>query len=446
MVFIHELGHFVAAKLNGVEVEVFSLGWGPRLLGFRWRGTMYQVSWFPIGGYCKMKGEMVPGLAGGGAETATPAAPQKGSFLAASTWRRVVIYVFGPLFNLLFAVLVSAVIWTVGFPMSATDTRIVVREAVSANGDAQPFPAARAGLLTGDRIIAINGAPVTTFTDLSRAISFSADKALIMTVQRTVDGATQTLTKSVTPVLDKNTGQSYIGIASWLDPVVGAVRPGGAAAMAGLEGGDHVVRFDGHDVQNEWDIEMAIQSRPSRVEVTVERGGERLDAALVPSYDAAGAADLGFDYVQALKRSPRLGVVGTLRQSVSETWETARDTVYGIGLLFRGINLRNAVAGPLGITTLIGSTTLTGFTYGLGAGLLSFFQLLSLLSVVLFLINLLPIPAMDGGQIVLLVVEIVRRKPARPALVWRLQIIGFTLMLSLFVLVTLNDILRQVGR
>src|SRR5208337_3553574 len=85
MVFIHELGHFVAAKLNGVEVEVFSLGWGPRLAGFRYRGTSYQISWFPIGGFCKMKGEMVPGIAGGGAG-ATPV-PEKGSFLAAARWR-----------------------------------------------------------------------------------------------------------------------------------------------------------------------------------------------------------------------------------------------------------------------------------------------------------------------------------------------------------------------
>ncbi len=83
MVFIHELGHFVAAKINGVAVETFSLGWGPRLVGFRWRGTTYQISWLPIGGYCKMKGELVPGIAGGrGADQ--PAAPEKGSFLAAA--------------------------------------------------------------------------------------------------------------------------------------------------------------------------------------------------------------------------------------------------------------------------------------------------------------------------------------------------------------------------
>jgi regulator of sigma E protease len=119
MVFVHELGHFVAARLAGVQVEVFSLVWGAKLVGFTRGGTTYQVSWFPIGGYCKMKGEIAPGLAGGegasgadGAAGAAEAAPQaeKGSFLAASPWRRIAIAVFGPLFNLLFAVLAFTVI------------------------------------------------------------------------------------------------------------------------------------------------------------------------------------------------------------------------------------------------------------------------------------------------------------------------------------------------
>ena len=98
MVFIHELGHFVAAKLNGVEVEVFSLGWGPRLVGFTSKGTTYQISWFPIGGYCKMKGELVPSVAGGtkAGEAADAAQPAQGSFLAAGPWRRILIAAFGP--------------------------------------------------------------------------------------------------------------------------------------------------------------------------------------------------------------------------------------------------------------------------------------------------------------------------------------------------------------
>ena len=159
--------------------------------------------------------------------------------------------------------------------------------------------------------------------------------------------------------------------------------------------------------------------------------------------DWSGTPGLGIGFATTAFRSPRVGPLGALERGARETWNTAKNTVQGIGLLFRGVNLRNAVAGPIGIASLIGNATVSAFQVGFGVGVVTFFQLLSLLSVVLFLMNLLPIPAMDGGQIVLLVVEIIRRKPAKVSVVWRLQIIGFTLMLAILVLATLNDVLPK---
>jgi regulator of sigma E protease len=121
-------------------------------------------------------------------------------------------------------------------------------------------------------------------------------------------------------------------------------------------------------------------------------------------------------------------------------------TVKGIGLLFQGIKLRNAVAGPLRITYYIGSAATSGFQLGFGAGVVSFFRFLAFLSVVLFLMNLLPIPAMDGGQIVLFIVEIVRGKAVRSRLIWRLQLIGFSILIILSLMVTFSDVLFFMGR
>ncbi len=463
MVFIHELGHFVAAKLNGVTVETLSLGWGPRLVGFTRGGTTYQVSWFPVGGYCKMKGELVPGLAGGGAgavaqadETRPAGEPAavpavvlepshpKGSFLAATALQRIMIAAFGPIFNLVFALLVFSLIWWIGFDVASSDNRVILATDYTLDTFPQPPPAAVAGLKTGDRIISIDGTPIEKFQDLLESVSVSPGRTLRVTVQRAGSGAVQTL--SLKPQLDRDTGAGRIGIYAWIDPVVRAVTPGSAAAIAGLRAGDRVVEAAGKPVSNTIDLYQALASKPAKIDLGYERDGARENATLVFVYDDKGAANLGLDFAYRLYRSPPLGPLGAVARSFDETWSTITLTVKGIGLLFQGIKLRNAVAGPLRITYYIGSAATSGFELGVGAGFVSFFRFLSFLSVVLFLMNLVPIPAMDGGQIVLYVVEIVRRRPVRSRVIWRLQLIGFSLLIGLSLFVTFSDVLFFMGR
>jgi regulator of sigma E protease len=449
MVFVHELGHFVAAKLNGVGVEVLSLGWGPRLVGFTHKGTTYQVSWFPVGGYCKMKGELVPGIAGGGAEAVARAseAPEvhpKGSFLAASPWRRIMIAAFGPVFNLVFALLVFALIWGIGFKVASSDNRVILATDYTLDKFPQQPPAAVAGLMTGDRITQIDGAPVEKFQDILETVSIAPGKALRVSVLRSGSGETRTLT--ITPQLDKDTGAGKIGIYAWVDPLVRTVSPGSAAAIAGLQAGDRIIETDGRPVRNTMDIFQSLAAKPAKLPITYERAGANGTATLVFVYDEKGSPNLGLGFAYDIYRSPRLGLGGALAKSVEETWSTITLTVKGFGLLFQGIKLRNAVAGPLRITYYIGTAATSGFELGVGAGVISFFRFLAFLSVVLFLMNLVPIPAMDGGQIVLFIVEIFRGKPVRSRLIWRLQVIGFSLLIGLSLFVTFSDVLFFMGR
>ncbi len=448
MVFVHELGHFVAAKMNGVTVEVLALGWGPKLAGFTYKGTSYQISWFPIGGYCKMSGELVPGLAGGGPDAAAEVAkvPAPGSFLAAAPWQRIVISAFGPLFNLVFAFVVFAMIWGVGFSVYSPDNRVILATDYTLDKLAQTTPAVIAGLKTGDRITAIDGAPVEKFQDILEAISIAPGKTLSLKVQRVVDGAAQALRLSIIPQLDKDSGAARIGIYAWTDPLVLSVAQGSAAALAGLRKGDKIVTIDGSPIRNTMDIYQALAAKPAKVSVGYERGGGQDTASLVFVYDDKGSPNLGLGFDTFVYRSPRQSFAGAIAKSAGETWNTVTLTVKGIGLLFQGIKLRNAVAGPLRIGYYIGEAATSGFAMGFGAGVVSFFRLLAFLSVVLFLMNLLPIPAMDGGQIVLFIVEIVRRKPVRSRLIWRVQIIGFTILILLFLSVTFSDILFFAGR
>ncbi len=454
MVFIHELGHFVAAKMNGVGVEVFSLGWGPRLAGFTRGGTSYQISWFPIGGYCKMKGELVPGIAGGRADAAAagesvPAvepALEKGSFLAAAPWRRIVIAAFGPLFNLVFAMLIFATLWWVGFAVHSPDNRVVLATDYTLDALAQRPPAAVAGLKTGDRVTAIDGAPVEKFQDILETVSVAPGRKFLFTIQRASEGAVQTLVLPITPELDKNTGAGRIGIYAWVDPVLDTVEPGSAAAIAGLQKGDTLLLANGRPIRNSMDFYQQLASKPQKVDLAYQRAGRQVSVPLILMYDEKGAPRLGLGFASLVFRSPRLGLGGALGKSVQETWSTVTLTVKGIGLLFQGIKLRNAVAGPLRITYYIGSAATSGFQVGFGAGVVSFFRFLAFLSVVLFLMNLLPIPAMDGGQIVLFIVEIVRGKAVRSRLIWRLQLIGFSILIILSLMVTFSDVLFFMGR
>lgn len=461
MVFVHELGHFVAAKMNGVAVEVFSLGWGRKLVGFRRKGTLYQISWFPIGGYCKMKGEVTAGIAGGGkqadaqAASAQPAAlpekpaveqPPGGSFTEAAPWRRIVIAAFGPLFNLVFAAIIFTVIWWAGFTVYSADNRVVLATDYTLDSFAQAPPAKVAGLKTGDRIVSIDRAAVEKFQDILEKVAVAPNHRFVFTVERTEAGATKTLEIPITPQLDKSTGAGKIGIYAWMDPVVASVQQGSAAAMAGLHKGDRIVQVDGRPVLNSMDLFQALTSKPSKVTVDFERDGTRMSTPLVLTYDEKGAPDLGIGFAENAYRSPRVGLAGALGHSIDETWNTAALTVKGFGLLFKGIKLRNAVAGPLRITYYIGSAASSGFQVGLGVGLVSFFRFLAFLSVVLFLMNLLPIPAMDGGQIVLFVAEIIKGKPVRATFFWRIQMVGFSLLILLSVAVTFSDILFFMGR
>jgi regulator of sigma E protease len=452
MVFVHELGHFVAAKINGVAVEVFSLGWGPKMIGFTRGGTTYQISWFPIGGYCKMKGELVPGIAGGAGEAGVPStqpvpreAHPEGSFLAAAPWRRIVIAVFGPLFNLLFALLVFTMIWWVGFVIYSPDNRVVLATDYTLDSFPKPPPATVAGLKTGDRIIAIDGAPVEKFQDILEKVSVAPGRRFTFTVTRVANGSEQKVSLSIAPELDRNTGAGRIGVYSWVDPLVDTVQPGSPAAIAGLRKGDRIISVDDRPASNSMDVYQVLVGKPQKIILAYERAGAAARVTLVPRYDEKGTVNLGIGFAALAYRSPRLGLDGAFRQSLEETWSAAALTVKGIGLLFQGINIRKAVAGPLRITQLIGEAATSGFQVGIAFGIINFFRLLALLSVVLLLMNLLPIPATDGGQIIIFVVEIVRGRPLRSRLIWRLQIIGFSVLLVIFVLVSFSDILSWVG-
>ena len=433
IVFVHELGHFIAAKRVGVEVETFSLGWGKKLVGFDYKGTNYRISMIPFGGYCKLKGENPDDRR---------EQWEEGSFFAVPPWKRILTAAAGPLANVLFALIVLTLIWWIGFKIYTDGNRIVLASDYELSGVSELSPAAEAGLQTGDRIVAINGEPVTNFQDILETVATSPGERLSLTIKR----QGRLLETAITPELDLETGAGKIGVYAWRDPVVGRVSPGGAAAVAGLKPGDRIVEAGGQPVRQTIDFYQQLQARPKTLDIRYRRDSSLEEATLVVSYNEQGAADLGLTFEVGVYPSEQVGLVGAIGKGAKESWETFVLTVKGIGLLFRGVNLHNAVAGPLRITYYVGAVATSGFRLGISQGLVSYFRFLCLLSIVLFLINLLPIPGLDGGQIVVFGVEAVRGKALDPKVIGRIQMISFSLLILITVLATFSDILFFMGR
>ena len=303
-------------------------------------------------------------------------------------------------------------------------------------------PATNAGLRSGERITAIDGRGVEKFQDVLEIVSVSPEKELVFTLER---GAS-TLEVEIVPELNRETGSGRIGVYSWNDAVVEAVSPDSPAQVAGLQSGDRITALDGVEVRHLIDFSAHLSGKPLSVVVSYVRDSVPASTPLVVVYDEEGRADLGLSFQQQLYQSRADGPLDAIRSGVGETLRTLAVAVTSLGTLFKGIELRNAVAGPLRITYYVGAAASSGFALGVAAGLVNFFRFLCFLSVLLFVMNLLPVPAFDGGQTLMFLVEGLSGRPLRPRLIYVLQLGGFALLLALLVMFTFSDILYFIGR
>lgn len=442
VVFVHELGHFLAARWMGVHVEAFSLGWGPRLAGFVRNGTEYRVSVFPIGGYCRMKGEEAFKAALERGDEDMPREP--GSFYGAPPGRRIVIALAGPLANLVFALVVAVVIAAAGYTLRTAGNKVILASDYPLYGmPAADLPAEKAGLRTGDRIVAIDGMGTEMYSQIQEIIFRSPGKSLALTVER--DG--RRLEVSVVPVLDRETGAGRVGLYAWVDPVVDRVDPSGSAFVAGIEAGDRILSVNGMPVNHDVAFQKALLDRPRVLRLELERDGTRRSVEVVPTWDKDGNPDLGLGFRVAAFRIQADGLWDALGRGWKDTWATTTGTLQGLAGLFRGnVKVSNAVSGPARITYMVGTVASRSLQEGWANGLSQLFNFLSLLSVGLFIMNLMPIPLLDGGQILLFVVEGVRRRPLKLKTVYRYQAVGMAVVLAIFLLTTIADLTFFSGR
>ena len=452
VVFVHELGHFLAARWMGIGVDAFSIGWGKPILKKKIGDVEYRLGMFPLGGYCKMKGqsdhdpksqalELDPNA--NQQENADPQEPAQsagnGSFYAVHPLRRIVACAAGPVFNLLFAVLVFSVIWGIGLEVTRTDNRIILAS------EFDPYAvrvAEEAGLQSGDRILSIMGRRTDTFQDIRERIILNPGTTVSGEAER--DG--QIFQFYITPEMDRSTGAGRIGIVPWEDPVIGRVTPESPAEAASLQSGDRIIRVNGIDLPHTRAFSQIFVDRPEVLEIEFLRNGQILEDVIKPVYMETGIMDLGFSWQVMRYQTPRLSLPRALVTGATETWRTFTMSVRSLSLLFRGVDLTQAVSGPVRITYMVGDVAVSGFNEGFLAGLRALAGFLALISIALAIMNLLPLPVLDGGMILLFLFETVRGKAPPAKFVTVFQTIGIVIIAGLMFFALFGDILYFVQR
>ena len=433
VVFFHEGGHFLAAKLFGITVEKFSLGWGRKLFSFKKGETEYCISALPLGGFCQMKGEEV--LKQALEKDLDYLDYEEGSLFSVKPWKRIVVFFAGPFMNLIFSVIVLSMIWLHGYTIYSPGNRVILASEISS--DFKDQPADIAGLATGDRIVKVGGKEVLHFQELRERIAVNPEEKLTISIERD----NKILNLDIIPTLNKSTGAGKIGVYPWIDPVIGNVTEGSSADIAGFKTGDVIYEAENKTIKNQMDFYSLLKDKPNTVAVKFKRGTENKSAKLIFSYNDEGITDPGFIFNINSYRTPDYSIAESFVKGTEESFKTLFLSVKGLKMMFSGIDLNNAVSGPIRITYMMGEIAKEGFSRSFEYGIISFFQFLSLISIALFFMNLLPIPALDGGQILFTMSEILMRKNFKPKSVYRYQIFGFIIVFTLIFFSFFNDII-----
>ncbi len=415
LIFAHELGHYLMARRIGVRVLTFSLGFGPKLVSVRRGDTDYCISAIPLGGYVKMAGETAEDERTGAAD----------EFLSKTKWQRFQVLVAGPVMNILLAIVVLAFVLYQGADVPAYEQQPPVVGKVT-----EGSPAARSGIRRGDRIVSIADHAVDTWEQAYMAIVPKANRTIPIVVRR-ADGEH---TLEVTPRAQTKYEVGDIGVLPEIHPQVRAVTPGDPAAKAGLEAGDVLLGANGIDDVTHEQLLNAIKTHAGKpLALDVRRGTSVLHLSVTPE-QRGDSAVIGVELSPLELISIEPGPLQAVKLSLARNWEWTRLIVQTlVGLFTRETSVKQLM-GPVAIAELSGGAAQLGF--------LALLNLMAMISLNLGLLNLMPIPVLDGGHIAIMALEGLARRDFSMRVKERLLLAGFVLLLTLMVTVIYNDLTR----
>jgi len=442
MVVIHGFGHFIVAKLFGIRVEIFSVGFGKRLWGFKRGDTDYRLSLIPLGGYVKMAGENL--------DEQITGAPDE--FMSKPKWQRFCVAVAGPAMNIVMAIAIPAAIAMIHYQLPA-----YVKQPAIVNAVALGSAAEQAGLKRGDMIVSIDGVENPTWQNVEDRVLINPDQDIPVTIKR--DGKIETLTMRVASRTIEQEKIGDAGLEPYLGPdtklITSTVVPGSPAEEAGLKVGDEILAVNGTPVRisespantatdekafyGQFDVIRSIQSSNGQpVTLTVKRGAETIEIKATPKIEEDGRSRIGF-LPQARDIDAvigRLSLPAAIKHSFEWNLRIVRLTAMAIGQIFSGQRSpRDTLTGPIGIFKLSGQAA----EQGVGSVL----EMTAFLSLNLGIFNLLPIPVLDGGLIFMLLLEAllgIFGMTLTLRVKERMIQVGFVMLMLLMGFVIFNDI------
>jgi regulator of sigma E protease len=419
IIVIHELGHFLVAKLFKIKVETFSVGFGPRILGYRYGDTDYRISAFPLGGYVKMAGENV-----GDSVTGAP-----NEFLSKPKWQRFLVASAGPAMNLLLAVGLLT-----GLFMYGTEVPEFSEGEAVIGGVEKGSAGEIAGLQTGDRIVAIAGKDRPNWEEVEARIVTNAGQTIPVAVSR--DG--KRIETSMTPIKQGKYETGYAGLQPKVrvTNVIGNIVAGSPAQLAGLQPGDEITAVNGVDLKATGRaVSEIIQSLPDKTfPITIARNGETRDVVVSPILqDGRRMIGIGFVLPTIMVKE---SFSGAFNRAVDKNIEYGTLIFQVLGKLVKRETSMKSVDGPIGIMRA------TSQFYDAGFGPL--LMLMAMISLNLGLMNLLPIPILDGGVMLLLIVEGLMGHDLSLAFKERVIQVSFVFLLTMMVFVLYNDVVKML--
>ena len=397
LITIHEAGHLIVAKLCKVKVNEFAIGFGPTIWKKQGKETKYAIRLIPLGGFCSMEGE-------------EERSENQGSFSKASIPRRMAIVVAGATVNIIFGLLVYFILMTSSSTYITNEINSVI----------DGYAAQEIELQQGDKIIKLNGKNIKNKYDLDKVMKKSNGEVLELIIQRNEENLTYNI--KPTEVKSKSTGMYLDENAKIL-----SVEKGSSAEKQGIKSNDKIIKVNNQEINNDVNkaIEIIKEKGQNTILLTIERSNEQINIELTP--DTISSYYLGVNLKQAEDTFINHLVYGEI-----ETKEFAISILDNIKMIFTGGVSVDQMMGPVGISEAVAKTN----------GIKEFVYMLALISLSLGVTNLLPIPALDGGKLLILLIEAIRRKPMHEKTEINIQLIGFSILIALSIYITYHDILR----
>lgn len=409
-IFIHELGHFIAAIISKVKVVKFSIGFGKRLFGFKKNDCEYQIAIIPFGGYVKLAGDSVQETTGSPWE-----------FYSKPVSTRIFIALSGVFMNLFLGWLLFFIIFTTGAPSIPP----IVGEVIKGS------PAFTKGITRGDEIVRIGKTDITGWEDVVKKIAINPNKRYTFEIVR--NG--KTIKKDIL-VESRNGGMGYIGIVPYLQPKIGGFLKGFPGEKSGLIQGDVIKEINGKPIVSWENVVDIIHKNPGvPCNLKVERDNKIIKISLIPKPQTIGTQTIGMIGIEpSFYITKRYNPIKANNKAFFEVYDLIVLNILGIYKMIKGEISPKMISGPIGILQIASKTAHQGFVH-----LLKF---TALISVCLVIINLLPIPITDGGLVLFFLIEGIRKKPFSQGFYERAGQIGFGIIILIFFLVSMNDITR----